>query len=122
MSPKSIVLAAGAALSLVAGAAAQYFYPYAERSPVDIVFTIVGVLLIFAWYRLDVRQTGYRRSPLLNVAVVAIAILGLPYYFFRSRGAKRGLVATGLFLLTIVSSSVLAALGQAAVLYGLQGH
>ena len=119
MSPKSIVLVAGAALSLVAGAVAQYFYPYAESSPVDVCFTVLGVILIFSWYRLDTTQTGYRRSPWLNVAVIAIALLGIPYYLFRSRGLKRGLVATGLFLLTIVSSGILTALGGAAV-YGLQ--
>ncbi|GAB3092374.1 hypothetical protein [Lysobacter terrae] len=119
MSPKSFVLAAAAVLSLAAGAIAQYFYPYAQSSPVDVCFTILGVALIFAWYRLDTTQIGYRRSPWLNAAVIAIAIVGLPYYFFRSRGLKRGLVATGLFLLTIVSSGFLTALGSAAV-YRLQ--
>ncbi|KAF1714463.1 hypothetical protein CSC71_03565 [Pseudoxanthomonas sangjuensis] len=112
-------MAAGATLSLAAGALAQHFYPYAERSPIDIGVAILGAILIFAWYRLDAAQLGFRRRPLLNVAVIAVAILGLPYYFFRSRGFKRGLAATGLFLLAILSSGVLTILGSAAV-YGLQ--
>lgn len=120
MNRKSIVLAAGAVLSLAAGAVAQYLYPFAESSPVDLVFTVVGVLLVFAWYRLDAAQAGYRRSIGLNVAVIAIAILGLPYYFFRSRGAKRGLIATVLFLLTIVGCSLLTMAGRAIVYFGLQ--
>lgn len=120
MNPKSVILMAGAALSAAAGAVAQYFYLYAESSPVDIVFAIIGVLLIFAWYRFDSTQTGYRRSIGLNMAVVAIAIIGLPYYFFCSRGAKRGLIATFLFLLTIIASTLLAFAGRALVYAGLQ--
>ena len=120
MNPKSAILMAGAALSAAAGAIAQYFYPYAESSPVDIVFTVIGVLLIFAWYRFDSAQTGYRRSAGLNIAVIAIAIIGLPYYFFRSRGAKRSLIATLLFLLTIIGSGLLTFAGRAIVYYGLQ--
>ena len=120
MKPKSAILVAGALLSLAAGAAAQYFYSFAESSPVDVVLTIVGALLIFAWYRFDSALSGYRRSAGLNVAIVAIALLGLPYYFFRSRGAKRGLIATILFLLTIVGSALLTIAGRAIVYYGLQ--
>ena len=111
---------AGAGLSAMAGAVAQYVYPYAETSPVDIVFTIIGALLIFAWYRFDSTQAGYRRSTGLNIAVVAIAIVGLPYYFFRSRGARRGLIATLLFLLTIIASTLLTFSGRALVYASLQ--
>lgn len=120
MNSKSAVWVAGAVLSLLAGATAQYVYPYAESSPVDIVFTLLGVLLIFAWYRLDAALSGYRRSTGLNIAVIAIAIIGLPYYFFRSRGAKRGLIATGLFLLAIIGFSLLTAMGRLIVNHGLQ--
>ncbi|MBL8257168.1 hypothetical protein J2X02_001862 [Pseudoxanthomonas japonensis] len=120
MNPKSAVWVAGAVLSVVAGTTAQYVYPHAESSPVDIVVTILGVLLIFVWYRFDAAQSGYRRNLGLDIAVIAIALIGLPYYFFRSRGAKRGLIATGLFLLTIIGFSLLTAAGRLAVYHGLQ--
>ena len=42
-------------------------------------------LLMFWWYWLDSEARGYRRTPLLNVAVVALAIVAIPYYVVRSR-------------------------------------
>lgn len=118
MDRKSIVLVAGAVLALVAGMAAQYCYPTAESSPVDVVVTLLGALLIFSWYHLDSTRAGYRRSKVLNIAVILIAIIALPYYFFRSRGAKRGLVATGLFLLTLLGFVLLSFVGQLIVHFG----
>ena len=120
MDRKSIVLVAGAVLALVAGMAAQYFYPTAESSPVDVVVTLLGALLVFSWYHFDSTRAGYRRSKGLNIAVILIAILALPYYFFRSRGAKRGLVATGLFLLTLLGFGLLSFVGQLIVHFGFQ--
>jgi len=35
----------------------------------------------------------YRAGPVLNVGVIALAIVALPIYFIRSRGWKRGSVS-----------------------------
>ncbi|MDB5806254.1 MAG: hypothetical protein JWN73_3576 [Betaproteobacteria bacterium] len=56
-----------------------------------------GVLwmpLIYCWYYVDKREQRFRAGSLQNVGVAALALIGLPVYFFRSRGFRRGGVAT----------------------------
>lgn len=50
-----------------------------------VLTSLAGSLLIFWWYRTDSTLRSYRRSPLLNVAVVAVGFLAVPYYLLRSR-------------------------------------
>ncbi len=47
--------------------------------------SIAFSLLIFWWYWADSTLRSYRRSPLLNVAVIAVAFVAVPYYLLRSR-------------------------------------
>ena len=47
--------------------------------------TLLFSLLIFWWYWADSTSRSYRRSPLLNVAVIAVGFLAVPYYLLRSR-------------------------------------
>jgi hypothetical protein len=56
---------------------------------------------------LDSDERGYKRSALLNVGVIALAIVVLPYYFFRTRGFARGLAASVLFLVAGIMYSLL---------------
>jgi len=58
------------------------------------------ILIIFIWYRLDAAEIGYRASPMLNIMVVGATLLALPYYFFRSRGTKKG----GIFLVIFIAA------------------
>ena len=120
MSQKNLVLLGLAFVAFASGAVGQYFYPGHALPPTTLWFTLGGALLAFVWYRIDSQQIGYRRSPWLNVGVVALALVALPYYFFRTRGAKRGLLATGLFLLAAITYSLLSSAGQYAAYYGLQ--
>lgn len=120
MSQKNAVLVALAAVALISGVANQYFYPGRPFPPTTLWFLAAGALLIFAWYCFDARQIGYHRSPWLDVAVVAVAFVALPYYFFRSRGARKGLVATILFVLAGIAYSALTILGQYAAHVALQ--
>lgn len=120
MQTKHKVLVAIAVVSFLAGAAGQYFYPGQEVSPVDLWVIPIFALLIFWWYRLDTAQLGYRRTPWLSVAVIAIAALALPYYFFRSRGFKRGALATLALFGALIASGLLSFGGQCATYFGLQ--
>ena len=120
MRSKSIVLVALAIATVIYGASNQYFYRGNPFPPTVLPYLGIGIFLVFLWYRLDSDQLGYRRSPWLNFGVIALAVVALPYYFFRSRGAKRGAIATLLFLLAVIASSFLSALGVLAVRYGLQ--
>ena len=86
----------------------------------DILFSVIATLLVFAWYRFDSDERSYRRTPFLSVAVVALAVLALPYYFFKSRGFARGSVAVCLFIVCCGAYLVLQNAGQYAAYYVLQ--
>src|SRR5262245_45945083 len=122
VSPKNGVIVALAVLSLISGAVDQYFYPGNEFPPTALAFMVVVSFLIFAWYWLDTEQVGYRRSPWLNVGVVGLSIVALPYYFFRSRGAKKGILGTGLLVLGYVASVLLTTAGSYVTYYALQAN
>lgn len=106
--------------SFVTGIVGQYFWPNTRISGADVAYGVFGAFLIFAWYRIDARQHGYRRSIWLNIGVILLAIVAMPYYFFRTRGLKRGLVSTGLALLLMAGTSALTSLGRLATWYSLQ--
>ncbi|CAN7562656.1 hypothetical protein LJR143_003918 [Pseudoxanthomonas sp. LjRoot143] len=120
MASKIWVLLGFLGLSFIAGVVGQYYYPGVEFSPVDIWLLPVFAFLLFLWYRIDSEQRSYRRSPWLNASIIAVAIIALPYYFFRSRGLKGGAFATTAMLLVFVLSGVLTVAGQYSAYYGLQ--
>jgi chromate transport protein ChrA len=53
--------------------------------------TIIGLAFVFAWLHYDERDHAYRRSALLNIGIVVLAILFVPVYLIRSRPAGRRL-------------------------------
>ena len=120
MGKKSIILVALGLITFLQGVIGQYFYPGQLLPATDLWLLPVGIFLLFWWFVLDSKQRNYRRSPFLNVGVILFALLALPYYFFRSRGFKRGLIATGLFAVALVASSYLSTAGRYVAYYGLQ--
>ena len=74
------------------------------------VTSIMGSLLVFWWYWADSTSRSYRRSPLLNVAIVAVGFLAVPYYLLRSRERGRRLLAFaklfGFVLLMLVAMAI----------------
>jgi hypothetical protein len=120
MKPKNLVLVAAATLSFLVGAANQYVFPGAASTPFDVASLIFFAFFLFWWFRLDTQERGFKRTSGLTLAVVGLAVIALPYYFFKSRGAKGGFVALGCFLLVIVASGVLTLAGQYATYFGLQ--
>ncbi len=115
-----MILVALALAAFFQGAIDQYFYPGQILPPTTIWFMPIGIFLMFWWYVIDTRQRNYRRSPLINVCVIILALLALPYYFFRSRGFKQGLISTALFAVALIASDFLNTAGQYATYYGLQ--
>jgi hypothetical protein len=73
----------------------------------ELAETLVALVLIFWWYHVDKAEHGYRAGPLLNGGMLLAVIVAMPIYFIRSRGWKRGALATAI------------ALGVFAVLLGL---
>ena len=74
------------------------------------VTSVVGSLLVFWWYWTDSTSRAYRRSPLLNVAMVAVGFLAVPYYLLRSRERGRRLPALakllGFIVLMVVATFI----------------
>ena len=120
MSSKNKILLALVLASFISGAVDQYFYPGVLFPPTALLAAVTFLLLIFAWYRLDATEIGYKRTRSLNVGVVALGVLALPYYFFRSRGAKGGAIATLAMLLLFVACNFVMNAGTYAAYYGLQ--
>lgn len=104
---KLVVFGALMLSAFLSGIVSQLMAPDAVFAPIDIPFMLVGAFLLFVWFRLDSDERNYRRSPLLNVGVIALAVVVLPYYFFRTRGFVRGLAASVLFLLAGIVYSIL---------------
>lgn len=72
-----------------------------------VLLSVVGSILVFWWYWTDSTLRSYRRSPLLNVAVIAVGFLAVPYYLVRTRKKGQRLLAVakmiGFMVLTIVA-------------------
>lgn len=56
--------------------------------------SLITLFFVFRWYALDAKDLAFERNRLLDVLVVGAALLVLPWYFFRTRGALGGLRAT----------------------------
>jgi amino acid permease len=85
---KTQVLALLVALTLVFGVVdARETTLGVQSNGWAVLSTLLFSFLCFCWYRLDSDAHRYRRTPLLNVGIVMIAILAVPYYIVRSRPA-----------------------------------
>ena len=107
-------------VGFVGGMARQLGAPGQDFWPMDIPFVLLSLLSVLAWYHADSDQQRYRRSPMLNVMIVGIMIIGLPYYFFRSRGFLRGLVASLVFVAVCLLYFALEMGGEYTAYYGWQ--
>lgn len=107
------VLALMLVLALTAGIVGTGMLDNAARMRWGVAFQVAFSFLGFYWYRLDSEARCYRRTRLLNVAVVAFGVIAIPYYLVRSRskGAKaRSLLRCLGFCVALLSVSVLGTL------------
>ena len=100
----------------VVGGIDNYFYANNVNVPVWWVVssTVALNILIFVWYYLDSNIRSFSRSKWLNIAVVGLAVVAIPYYIVRSREKSQRALAliklVGFFALGIAFAS----LGQLA--------
>jgi hypothetical protein len=86
MSPRSILFLIAICSVGVSGISTYFSVRrIAEPEWWIICTTVVFSMLIFWWYWLDSESRSYRRSALLSMAIVAIALFAVPYYVLRSR-------------------------------------
>ena len=93
--PKTIALALLGVVSL-AGPLVEMLVTgkVEDLSKFDIATTIIALPLIFWWYHVDKCERDYRAGPLMNAGILALAVVAFPIYFVRTRGWKRGAIAT----------------------------
>jgi hypothetical protein len=113
---KTQVLWAFAAVSFFAGANPVIAMSIESTRMIELMLVVAMVFLIFLWYRIDADQRGFQRSTLLNVGIVMIAAVAVPYYLIRSRGWQEGPAAVLKALLVFLGSIVLSSLG--AIVFG----
>lgn len=111
---KLIALALLAALSLVTPVVETLMTGRVESfSAYDLAGSFLSLLPIYWWYHLDKAQQGYRAGPLMNVGMAALAAIALPVYFIRSRGWKRGALATAIAVGVLGALYLVELLGEA---------
>jgi hypothetical protein len=72
--------------------------------------TFVALVFVFWWYHVDKAERGYKAGPLMNGGMLALTAVARPIYLLRSRGWKRGALATAV---AIGIFAVLLGLGEA---------
>ena len=120
MNIKYWILLSLAILAFTSGAIGQHLTPGEYYSPADVPSMILGGIIIFLWYYYDTEEIKYQRNILLNMGVIFLAIIALPYYFFRSRGFKNGAIYTVAMIFSVVIWSLLQYAGEYAMYYGIQ--
>jgi hypothetical protein len=89
----------------------------AEPRSLQIGSTLAFSVLTFAWFWLDSESRSYERSPFLNVAVVALGFIAVPYYLLRSRPKGERLKAMGKFLAFTLLSIIALFVGSLPALW-----
>jgi hypothetical protein len=56
-----------------------------QGSPLNLAYQFCVLLLCFAWLEMDSRQLGIRRPWWLNLGVVFLTSIFVPYYLFKTR-------------------------------------
>lgn len=88
MSPKGRALAgllfAAAADGVLGALFGEDAKPAAHASS-DLATSILAIGFMFMWVHYDSIERGYRRSALLSIGIVALALVFLPAYLVKSR-------------------------------------
>lgn len=109
LSSRSLLFAIAALM--VANGAVDGYYEEVGTPPIGwtLGLALAFSFLVFAWYRHDSDEQGYRRTIWLNMGVLVASPLAVPYYLLRSRPAGRRLRAilrlAGFALLMVLATA-----------------
>jgi hypothetical protein len=76
------------------------------------IYALLSAITIYWWYYLDKVERRFPAGILQNVGVAVFSLIGLPIYFFRSRGFRGGAIATGAGFAVLVVASLLTYAGE----------
>ncbi|WP_300614767.1 hypothetical protein [Dokdonella sp.] len=86
------------------------------RLGVTLLGNVALLLIGFHWLRLDALELDIRRPMWLNVCIVALAAVFVPYYLYKTRPPERRLASIGRFFLLILACMFATALGASLMM------
>ena len=91
------ILIAMLGLSVISGAMTGYFEANHAIEPPwsEFASTLILIVLTLSWYHVDSNEHNYVRSIWLNMLILGLAIIGIPYYLINSRAKGKKLAALG---------------------------
>lgn len=87
----------------------------------DLAYSICQAVLVYLWLRSDAHARGASRSASLSGWVIAVAVIGVPIYLWRSRASGQRLKALCRFALYVLLLAAAYLLAGAPVAYWLGG-
>ncbi|PRC91750.1 hypothetical protein [Solimicrobium silvestre] len=84
-------------LAFASGAITGYFEARHALEPLwsDYATNILLIILTLSWYHVDSNDRRYDRNIWLNMLILGLAIIGIPFYLIRSRVQGKKLAAIG---------------------------
>jgi len=72
-------------------------------SSLNTIFTGIGIsVAVLLWCMIDSEERDLRLGQGFRILTILFGVFCLVYYFFKSRGFKRGIISTGYSILFIV--------------------
>jgi len=100
-------------VALAAGIAVAALAPEPGTVPLGVQFVINLALLLlgFRWLQIDSRQLDIRRPLWLNIGIVLLAAVFVPYYFYKTRPAGARLTPILMFFGLVMAIAFVSGLG-----------
>ena len=99
-SDKRAALVAIVGISVVASLASWVFAGNEVATSLTIILTVVATLFfIISWCSADAKQRNFDLTLGQKIFIILFALIGLPYYLFKSRDAGKALTSTALAIL-----------------------
>lgn len=99
-SDKRAALVAIAGISVVSSLASWVFAGNQLATSLIIIFSVLATLVfILSWCSADAKERNFAFTLGQKIFIVLFALIGLPYYFFKSRETGKALTSTAMALL-----------------------
>jgi len=73
----------------------------------------VSLTLVVRWCYLDSLQNNYKISKKMTLLIVCLNLVGMPIYFIKSRGLKKGIKSIFLYVLFLILNMIICGIGYA---------
>lgn len=112
MSSKQVLIVVGVVtfLSGVAGGWVANEPPNIQQK-VFLANMAIGSVCLLLWFRADALEHSYERSRLLTIGVLALGLVFVPWYLWRSRHGKNRLRAIAYSGLALLAALIVSGLG-----------